>query len=515
MRRAVSLLTAFLLVMLGIWAVSLLDWAPWGGAVAANVEASTLTASADRGLARVPAALLALVSLTGAVGVAGLMLTATQRGWADGALSAAGMLWAVQACLTGRREFGAAVLAPAWLSSVILAGAVVLTAWYGLWLIQRPTRSRRRLPLVRAVLLGSVATGLLAVLGWLDAPALQWLVPLCGTVLGAGVVAHAVDLARRRGVGASRHSAGAWVLVATGALALGCAVHELSLRAVWPAGSEARANAWYATHGALLLLLSAMLLLRLAQLARMLRQLGRSHRAWRARLRDAQRDQHDLRDRLILRERTESQYKQRDRILRELHDELGHRLIGLQDQSGRTEADCMRTRQVIDTSLLELRMAYDALEPVPRPLNDALLTLREQLQPALAQAGVRLHWALDARAAMLVLPPAQTLQLLRIVREALDLSQPHSSVVQQSNEAQFAMQVLDGETGRHLRLRISEGAAKAGPATRAPQRLVGPAWVKLQRQATMLGAQLVVESHGLGAQGGCALELVMPLGAAR
>jgi nitrate/nitrite-specific signal transduction histidine kinase len=262
--------------------------------------------------------------------------------------------------------------------------------------------------------------------------------------------------------------------------------------------------------------------LRLDQLARMLRQLGSSHSAWRKRVRDAQRLLSQTKERLALHERGEAQRLQRDRILRELHDEMGHRLMSamtLTQQIGSSPAhkDTLRPQlqRLLDNSLIELRLAYEALEVVPRPLTEALNELRMQLEPTLDEAQVDLRWVVDTRAAMLVLPTAETLQLLRIVREALSpmiervaLGLPHALA---ATLCKVTVDVPDGETGRHLRLRISDEPLSDGPEVAEPLVRLGTSWIKLQRQATALGAQLALDPQAGERRNGWSLELVMSL----
>jgi signal transduction histidine kinase len=451
---------------------------------------------------RLPPAALTLLSLMAAAGVVGLMLSVTQRGWSDVALAGAGLLGAVHTALDARAALALRPAAPTLVMQALAAVALLLLAWYGVQLHQRFARHRQGLPWRQSLLLGTGLTLALTLAGWLSDPLWVWLLPLCGLSLGACCLVQATGTVWRYQLTRSR-PVGGWLQVACIAAILGCAVNEWLARQLWPAGSEPRVQAWYATRWAVLALLGTYCAMRMAQLSGMLRQLGRSHRSWRSRLKAAQREVAELRDRLALLERTDSQRRQRDRILRELHDEIGHRWVGLQARVAELP-DAAEDRRLVATSLLELQMACDALEPVPRPLSDALATLKEQLQPALAEADVRLTWTVQARAALLVLPTAQTLQLLRIVREALDQAQPASRLVQGPGEATLVLEVLDGETGRHLHLRI--GAAAGAGSLRAP----GAAWVRLQRQATMLGAQLVIEGRPGAAR---SLELVMPLSA--
>lgn len=140
------------------------------------------------------------------------------------------------------------------------------------------------------------------------------------------------------------------------------------------------------------------------------------------------------------RDREQATLDERDRILREMHDGLGGRLVAamaLTQQAQRAEQepgpalpadpepapardDILRElRAALDDCLVELRLALDSLETDRRPLVEALAELRFRVQPSLQAAGVRLVWQPDDAVFDWSLPAADTLQVLRVVREAL------------------------------------------------------------------------------------------------
>lgn len=126
-------------------------------------------------------------------------------------------------------------------------------------------------------------------------------------------------------------------------------------------------------------------------------------------------------------ERHQAAAAERDRILREMHDGLGGRLVGaialsqqLTPASSSTvdPATLHELRQALDDCLVELRLSLDSLETDQRSIGEALAEMRFRVEPSLRAAGVRLVWNVDDDAVDAELAPGATLQVLRIVREA-------------------------------------------------------------------------------------------------
>jgi signal transduction histidine kinase len=133
-------------------------------------------------------------------------------------------------------------------------------------------------------------------------------------------------------------------------------------------------------------------------------------------------------------EREQAVLTERDRILREMHDGLGGRLVAamaLTSQVARLSEpppggaprsvdEPLRDLQLtLDDCLVELRLALDSLETEPRPLVESLAEMRFRVEPSLRAAGVRLVWQVAEAASEVELSAPHTLHVLRIVREAL------------------------------------------------------------------------------------------------
>lgn len=451
-----------------------------------------------------------LTHATWTFAIIALLLAIAQRSLHDLALAGAGALWALVFELDGRsaRAVDTVPGAPDVGLQVVVIGALALSLWYGLRLLRRSGLQPHPLPLTRLLTLSGTAALILGLNGTLKQPA-YWVLPLASVLACCGALVRMVDMARRPG-SMLRPSVAAWLLALSVACLIAAVCRELWVQAAEPHAADTLREAWVATRGAVVLVLVCTLGLRLDQLARMLRQLGSSHQHWRRRLREVQRQLAQARERLVFADRTETQQHRRDQLLREVHDELGHRLLAALSATGAgaNALDQEHARHHLDGSLLDLRLAYDALGVVPRPLAEAMQRLHEQLAPLLEDAGLQLRWTVDPSAATLVLDQAETLQLLRIVRGALTRSlerADHNGELR--GICKLMLDVADGETGCHLRLRLGDEPVQASGRTAT----LGADWIRLQRQATSLGAQLALDPQAGPWRNGWSIELVMPL----
>lgn len=219
------------------------------------------------------------------------------------------------------------------------------------------------------------------------------------------------------------------------------------------------------------------------------------------------------------RERQQAVLAERDRVLREMHDGLGGRLVAalaLTSQVARQSAappggaprvvdEPLRDLKLtLDDCLVELRLALDSLETDRRPLIEALAELRFRVEPSLRAAGVRLVWQVDEAASAAALPAEATLHVLRIVREALTnvIKHAQASVVwlrlEQQADGALALSVVDN--GLHQREAAAGG--DVGPSTPKP----GRGLVNMRKRADALSAELVSGPQPEG----WAVRLVLP-----
>jgi len=240
------------------------------------------------------------------------------------------------------------------------------------------------------------------------------------------------------------------------------------------------------------------------------------------------------------RDRVQAVLSERDRILREMHDGLGGRLVAAlaltsqvarqagvpavpADAPGGTPAPppvdgaalqepLRELKMTLDDCLVELRLALDSLETERRPLVEALGELRFRVEPTLRAAGVRLVWQVADAASEVELPASETLHALRIVREALTnvIKHAHATVAWLRLEARpdggLVLAVLDNG----LQQRASDEQSPL--PLFVPKTVVhgGRGLANMERRARSLGGTLESGPHPEG----WAVVLTLPAGAA-
>ncbi|WP_428420788.1 sensor histidine kinase [Methylibium sp.] len=411
-------------------------------------------------------------------GAASLLWAARQCGWQND-LALAGSGWAPLAAIV----FNASL---AWIAA--LAGL------YALATVGRNTPRVRRALLAWAAL--AFALGAAAVL--LDVPALNTLLRIGSLAVVAGLLALLCRTAWQERTTAA--------VLLSAATALGLAV---GVGVLWVPD----AAAW--SHPAALLLLAVVAWLLVDEFTCSHTALQSLNRELQDRVAQKERELQLAFEGTRQREHQQAVLAERDRILREMHDGLGGRLVAAMALTSQVERQSLpppggEPRSVdeplrdlkltLDDCLVELRLALDSLETDQRPLIEALAELRFRVEPSLRAAGVRLVWQVDDAASEVELPAAETLHVLRIVREALTnvIKHAHATVVWLRLEARGAQRLVLAVIDNGLQQRMSE--AQVEMPLFVPPSLVhgGRGLANMQRRAAALSARLDSGPHPEG-----------------
>jgi signal transduction histidine kinase len=111
--------------------------------------------------------------------------------------------------------------------------------------------------------------------------------------------------------------------------------------------------------------------------------------------------------------------RERQRMTQDLHDGLGSTLVStlMAPEAGRLPHDAVP--KILRDCVDDLRIVIDSMEVEDHDLTVVLATIRHRLGSRLQAAGLNLQWEIDDLPTLPWLGPSQTLQLMRIVQEAL------------------------------------------------------------------------------------------------
>lgn len=184
-------------------------------------------------------------------------------------------------------------------------------------------------------------------------------------------------------------------------------------------------------------------------------------------------------------ERLRAQTEERQRIMADMHDGVGARLLGL---AADAQADGKPAQDLIPDihgAVDELRLIVNALDVVGDDLIAALAGFRQTVEPKMTAAGFTLDWRVDRTVDVPGLDTGATLQLYRILQEACANAIRHSG----GDAIRIAL-VREGETailsvGDNGRGGVASGGGGFGLKTMA-------------ERAARIGAEFSVGGSDLG-----------------
>jgi signal transduction histidine kinase len=135
----------------------------------------------------------------------------------------------------------------------------------------------------------------------------------------------------------------------------------------------------------------------------------------------------------------------------------------------------------------DLRLMVDAQESAARDISTLLGMLRYRLQKRIQDAGIQLHWNMGELLHRKALEPTQSLELLRILQEAVTNALRHSG----ARNIEIAVE----QVRTQLEVRVQDDGRGFNAAAVAGGRGIG----SMRARAGRLGATLTIESQlGVG-----------------
>ena len=173
--------------------------------------------------------------------------------------------------------------------------------------------------------------------------------------------------------------------------------------------------------------------------------------------REAELAQAHVREKLWVREQAFAE--ERQRIMRDMHDGLGSQLMGMLLAARRGKADPERVADGLQQVIDDLRLVIDSMDSVGESFDAAMEGFQRSLAPRIRDAGFACQWDNQLGDASPSSPPRTTLQLFRIIQEAVTNALKHSG----GQQITITLDRLT-ENGDWLRIVIADdGKGMAGP----------------------------------------------------
>ncbi|MEM9085779.1 MAG: ATP-binding protein [Pseudomonadota bacterium] len=150
---------------------------------------------------------------------------------------------------------------------------------------------------------------------------------------------------------------------------------------------------------------------------------------------------------------------ERKRIMRDMHDGLGSQIMGMLLAARRGKADPDKVAEGLQQVVDELRLMIDSMDSIGGSLDTALAGFRGRLQPRIEDAGFAFEWENKLGESVPEFAPRKTLQLFRIMQEAVTNALRHSGGSRVAITLEY-----EGEAGQWLSVTVrDDGIGVLGP----------------------------------------------------
>lgn len=230
-----------------------------------------------------------------------------------------------------------------------------------------------------------------------------------------------------------------------------------------------------------MLLMGAFLYAALRRFTGAVQQAESASRVLAARLAERERELAAQHEQLLAVERDQTLLLERQRLMRDMHDGVGSHLIALlrladSGAGGEAMADLLRS------AIEDLRLTIDSLEPLEHDLATLLATLRTRVGRRLESAGLTLEWHMADMPPLPWLEPAQALQVLRLIQEAM------TNVIKHAQARTLSLSAR--QEGDALEVRIEDDGCGFDLAAAS----AGHGLASMRQRAQVLGAALCWDS---------------------
>lgn len=186
--------------------------------------------------------------------------------------------------------------------------------------------------------------------------------------------------------------------------------------------------------------------------------------------------------------------EERQRIVRDMHDGIGGQLLGLMMQVRAGGVEQKQVEEGLQSSIADLRLIVDSMDSAEEGLAEALRSFEHRVRAQVEAAGIAFaaeHGLEDGQPGP---GPRPTLQILRILQEAVTNAMRHSGATE------IALKSQDDGDG-HIRIVIRDNGRGIPDGIKG-----GRGLISMRSRAEALGGSLAVQSKA----GGTSLQLTIP-----
>lgn len=163
--------------------------------------------------------------------------------------------------------------------------------------------------------------------------------------------------------------------------------------------------------------------------------------------------------------------EERQRIVRDMHDGIGGQLLGLAVQAKARQLDADGLDLALQTSIADLRLIVDSLDSAEEGLSDALRGFEHRVRAQATAIRAELVSRIDLDQHDTVLGPRGTLQVLRILQEAVANAIRHGAPsrldLAAGLNAEGRIEIVMQDNGPGFGAKVSEGRGLANMRSRA------------------------------------------------
>jgi two-component system, NarL family, sensor histidine kinase UhpB len=178
---------------------------------------------------------------------------------------------------------------------------------------------------------------------------------------------------------------------------------------------------------------------------------------------------------------------ERARIMRDMHDGMGGQLLSLLIQTRDPDTPREELEQAVGAAISDLRLLVDSLDSVGDSLDVALAVFRDRLTPRLQAANIEFGWHNELTKPTQSHSPSVTLNVYRILQEAMTNALRYSEA--KTISISIAPALSDGLI--HIKV-IDDGRGIA------PNAIMGRGLANMRRRAQEIGGQLNVDTNSKG-----------------